>query len=217
MMTFYLDLDGTLIDVSERYYRIYREMVLAGGGNPLKKSEYWRLRRQGISESELLSQLVPSKVYSELLASRAKKLETLEYLKYDQLVPGALETIEFLKARARLILVTLRNAAMELMHQLQTLGLGSLFELVLFPTQHIDDHAKSKATLISGNPWFKAENSMIIGDSEADILAGKMLNIKSIAVLSGIREREILVRYKPDYIIDSLAALPTLLSAISGK
>jgi phosphoglycolate phosphatase-like HAD superfamily hydrolase len=217
MTTLYLDLDGTLIDVSDRYYRIYKEVVLSIEGNPLEKSEYWGLRRQGVPESKLFSQLRPFKESSDLLVLRSKKLEAAEYLKYDQLVPGALETLNFLKARAQLVLVTLRKAVTELRQQLQTLGLSSFFDQVLYPNQRVDDHATSKAALISQNPWFKIKGSLIVGDSEADILAGRLLSIKSIAVLSGIREREVLVRYEPDYIIDSLAGLPALFGAISAN
>lgn len=217
MPTLYLDLDGTLIDVSERYYRIYREIVLAIGGNPLEKSEYWRLKRQAVSESELLSQVTPLEGAIELLALRAKKLESAEYLKYDQLVPGALEAMKSLKTRAKLVLVTLRNVVTELRQQLQTLGLFSFFDQILSPDEHVDDHAMSKATLISASSEFRTQGSVIVGDSEADILAGKLLGIKSIAVLSGIRDREILARYSPEHIIESLAALPMLLSTISGN
>jgi phosphoglycolate phosphatase-like HAD superfamily hydrolase len=217
MTTLYLDLDGTIIDVSERYYRIYEEIALSIKGNPLEKSEYWKLRRQAVPESELLSQLRPFDESSDLLALRAEKLEATEYLKYDQLVPGALEALNFLKARAQLVLVTLRKAITELEQQLQTLGLSSFFDQVLCANQRIDDNAIPKATLISENPWFKIEGSLIVGDSEADILAGKLLGIKSIAVLSGIRGREILVGYEPDYVIDSLAALPPLFGAISAN
>ena len=215
--TLYLDLDGTLIDVSERYYRIYEEIILSVEGNPLEKSEYWRLKRQAVPESELLSQLRPFEESSDLLALRAEKLEAAEYLKYDQLVPGALATLNFLKGRAQLVLVTLRKAVTELEQQLQTLGLSSFFDRVLCANQRVNDHTMPKATLISENPWFEVEGSLIVGDSEADILAGRLLGIKSIAVLSGIREREILVKYEPDYVIDSLAALPPLFDAISAN
>jgi len=217
MTTLYLDLDGTLIDVSERYYRIYEELVLSAEGDPLEKSEYWRLRRQGVPESELLGELRTSEESSDLLALRTAKLEAAEYLKYDQVVPGALETLRSLKDRAQLVLVTLRKAITELEQQLQTLGLSPYFDQVLCASERVDSNSVPKATLISENPWFKVEGSLIVGDSEADILAGRLLGIKSIAVLSGIREREILVRYEPDYIIDSLAALPRLFGAIGAN
>lgn len=213
-MTLYLDFDGTLIDVSERYYRIYREMALLLGNNPLEKAEYWKLRRQGISEFEILSQLGPIEESSALLALRANKLETARYLRYDKLIPGVLEAIRFLKSRAQLVLVTLRNDAMELRRQLQTLGLFSSFDQILDHNQHIDDRAMCKESLISENPKFKIEGSVIVGDSEADILAGKRLDIKSIAVLSGIRNREVLVKYNPDYIIHSVSALPPLFNKL---
>ena len=215
--TVYLDLDGTLIDVSERYYRIYKELALSTEGNPLQKAEYWRLKRKAVSESELFSQMGLFEESADLLALRAEKLEAAEYLKYDQLISATLETLNFLKARAQLVLVTLRKDGTKLEQQLQGLGLSSFFRHTLCANQPIDSHAIPKATLISEKPWFKIKGSLIIGDSEGDISAGKVLGIKTIAVLSGIREREILVRYEPDYIIDNLAALPPLFDNISAN
>ena len=46
----------------------------------------------------------------------------------------------------------------------------------------------------------------MVGDTEADILAAQRVGIPAIAVLSGIRDREQLERYQPDYIVENLAA-----------
>ena len=40
MKTVAFDLDGTLIDVSERDYRIYSDILLKLGYNPIVKKEY---------------------------------------------------------------------------------------------------------------------------------------------------------------------------------
>ena len=52
---------------------------------------------------------------------------------------------------------------------------------------------------------------IIIGDTEADVLAGKRLSLVTIAVASGIRSRQYLQALEPDYLIDSIVALPGIL------
>lgn len=50
-----------------------------------------------------------------------------------------------------------------------------------------------------------ADSVWMVGDTEADILAAQRGNLPAIAVLSGIRNREQLERYQPDFIVDNLA------------
>jgi phosphoglycolate phosphatase-like HAD superfamily hydrolase len=51
-----------------------------------------------------------------------------------------------------------------------------------------------------------ATSTWMVGDTEADIVAAQRVGIPAIAVLSGIRDREQLERYQPDYIVENLAA-----------
>jgi phosphoglycolate phosphatase-like HAD superfamily hydrolase len=43
---------------------------------------------------------------------------------------------------------------------------------------------------------------LIIGDTEADIIAGKQLGLRTFAVTSGIRNAAFLKAIEPDYVID---------------
>jgi phosphoglycolate phosphatase-like HAD superfamily hydrolase len=52
---------------------------------------------------------------------------------------------------------------------------------------------------------------VVVGDSVADIKAGKNAGIKTVAVLSGIFSREELESEKPDLIIENVNKLPDFL------
>jgi phosphoglycolate phosphatase len=52
---------------------------------------------------------------------------------------------------------------------------------------------------------------VVVGDSVADIKAGKNAGAKTVAVLSGIFSREELEREKPDLILESVNKLPDFL------
>ena len=58
----------------------------------------------------------------------------------------------------------------------------------------------------------------MIGDTEADIIAGNELSIKTIAVLNGIRTREFLLKSDPNFICKSIKDLlnPELVKILFG-
>jgi phosphoglycolate phosphatase len=60
-----------------------------------------------------------------------------------------------------------------------------------------------------------SQESIIVGDSNYDIEAGRKAGIKTIAVTYGYREKEYLMN--ADYIIDRFKDLPAILDIISSK
>ncbi len=53
----------------------------------------------------------------------------------------------------------------------------------------------------------KPEECLMVGDSEADMEAGRAAGIKTCAVLYGYGQRELLARHQPDFWIDDLRQL----------
>ena len=49
--------------------------------------------------------------------------------------------------------------------------------------------------------------AIVIGDTEADVMAASALGYPSIAVCSGFREREILEQQEPTYLVDDLGGV----------
>ena len=56
------------------------------------------------------------------------------------------------------------------------------------------------------------ERTMIVGDMDIDILAGKKAGIWTCAVTYGIGEKAKIIKAKPDYIIDSLLKLKEIIN-----
>jgi len=57
-----------------------------------------------------------------------------------------------------------------------------------------------------------SKNSIIVGDTETDILMGKHLVIKTIAVSSGMRNRKFLKKYKPDILIKDFSEIKNIIN-----
>lgn len=70
---------------------------------------------------------------------------------------------------------------------------------------------ESKAELIRNDDSFDENNSWVVGDTEADIEAGKILEINTIGVLSGIRNKKKMKELEPDYLIEDITELPELM------
>ena len=53
----------------------------------------------------------------------------------------------------------------------------------------------------------------MVGDTEADIGAGRLVGLHTAGVLCGIRDREHLAAARPDALLDDIRALPQVVGA----
>ncbi len=225
MLRLITDFDGPIMDVSERYYRVYR-FCLEKTKRPeqpireLSKSEFWNLKRARIPERKIgtISGLDEAQA-QEFAQLRRQTVHTLPYLIYDRPIPGAVETLERLqKQEVDLIVMTMRRVR-ELEAAFEQYNLRRFF-----PSDRCyclsDDYVKTadvkdkpllmkkalKELAPDGDTW-------MIGDTEADIIAAKTHNIKVIGVLSGIRDRDSLESYQPDFIANNLPEAVNLVTS----
>ena len=61
-MIYIFDLDGTLIDSSERMYRLFCDLIPACS---LTKNEYWNYKRNKINHKKLIEMLYPQVSFEE--------------------------------------------------------------------------------------------------------------------------------------------------------
>jgi phosphoglycolate phosphatase-like HAD superfamily hydrolase len=147
------------------------------------------------------------------MKKRLEVIENFEYLKHDRIIQGAERVLEELMLNHQLILVTLRNNSKTLFQELEYFDLKKYFTRILsLDNNHGDWRIKVK--LIQESGTLANQNSMIVGDTEADIIAGKNLRIKTCAVLSGIRTKELLEKASPDIIIDDVNSLKEAIKKI---
>lgn len=202
--TIFFDLDDTLINTSERHYQVYCDIIkFLNLEGPINKDKFWKLKRSGTSTISILNE-TNNAILEKFSKLWIDKIENKKYLIYDQLFSEALCLLSDLRDE-NLILLTMRNNRGNLIWEIKKLGLYSCFDSILScsPLQF-----KDKTNLITDyftqNNSISTKNSIIIGDSENDIITGKKLKITTIAVSYGIRSAENLLKLNPDYCLSDI-------------
>jgi phosphoglycolate phosphatase len=214
-MILFFDLDGPLIDVSPRYVRLHLDLLARFGVGGLDTGCYWQRKRAACPEEIILKDLGADTYAAEYLRLRLDLIETPEYIVHDRLWPWTHAVLARLSASHSLVLVTARSRRQLLQEQLAHLRLDAYFHEVLSTPagRHVD---QQKAALIRDyldRHGLPRRGHWMIGDTEADIGAGRHLGLHVAAVLSGIRNRELLLRTQPDYLLDDIRELTLIVDS----
>jgi HAD superfamily hydrolase (TIGR01509 family) len=210
--TVFFDLDGTIVDSKEAYLTAMKTALLRTG----RKSEVnlklateipRRLEQnlpindliQGADEKEFLKHYLHA--YYQATATKSKPM------------PSISNTLERLSRRVKIGLITMRYVPKEkLNEELSRFNLAKYFQCIV--TAYDTRSPKpSPEALIKCAEQLNTEivNCAVVGDSVADIRAGKNAGTKTVAVLSGIFSRQELKKEKPDLILKSAKDLPDYL------
>lgn len=229
----FCDFDGPIVDVSERYYRTYRLGLSTlqasyqethGDFLPLQilsKNQFWWMKRNRVADTDIaIRSGVPTDLVDELLQQVKRIVNHPHLLQWDTLQPGAEVAIQKIKRMgARLVLVTLRHPRqVKTFLQVHDLSqhIDEIFGALDINAAHLN-RAEQKVELLKRAiaaqkaQGYQTYPTCMIGDTEADIIAGKQAGIVTVALTNGIRSHEYLKRYKPTS-IDS-----TLLQAIQSR
>jgi phosphoglycolate phosphatase-like HAD superfamily hydrolase len=199
----FFDLDGPVLDISSKYYHIYKYIVTEMGGRPMPKVRYWHNKRNKIAESQLLKESnLPKELIHEYSEKRKILLETSNYLKLDTVWPDLFEYMQNSPFRGLITLVTLRHNRKALENELNFLGISSWFTSVLSSDEGQNEISRHSIKTQMIRAHFKSDvNGWFVGDTETDLRAGKDLGLYCVATSFGIRTREILSRESPNQII----------------
>ena len=201
-MNIFFDLDGTLWDSQERLYRLFCNLTRI---NSLSKGKYWELKRNKISNEAILKNQFgweESKI-KHFTEQWLLKIEQPEYLALDELFGFTLDVLDRLKLSGyRIYFVTLRQSASRVMQEISDKGIGRYCEKCL-----VSEAKTTKEALVRDSGIILSADDVFVGDTGIDVMTAKGLGVKSVAVLSGFRNREILEEYNPDFIINDLSEL----------
>jgi phosphoglycolate phosphatase len=209
----FFDLDGPLLDVSARYVALHHALLEAVGARGMEGNRYWQCKRALRSEEAILEELGASEHVPHYVPRRLDLIETEPYLAHDRPWPWAIPVLTSLMEHHLLVIVTARAQRPALIDQLARFDLRRFFQEILSTPagRHVGEQ---KAGLIReyldrhGRP---PAGHWMIGDTEADIDAGKRLGFKTAAVLSGIRDEEHLRAAGPDHLLNDIRELSFLL------
>jgi len=201
------DLDGTLVD-SKRDIAAAQHWVLGQMGiHSYKPEELYPLIGKPLSET--FAMLLPADLHERI--PEATELYKIYYppraLETTTLFPGVRETLE-----------TLRTKGFRLATATTKLSAGTRRVLTHFAiAEHFDqiqgsDNIPYKpdpfiiTKILEEQSWEKSE-SLMVGDTDNDIMAGKRASILTCGVTYGSLTREQMEQLNPDIIIHSLPEL----------
>ena len=223
MIGLLVDFDGPISDVSQRYYQVYllcleQKRRQNQQLRVLSKKEFWQLKRSRTPEKQIgITSGLESAQAEDFALLRKQTVHTQPYFEYDTLAPGAIEALQQVQlAGIDLAVMTMRRVR-ELEYALQKFDLYQFFpqnrryclDNDYVKTRDIEDKPLLMARALKELPL--AEDTWMIGDTEADIAAAKKHGIKSIAVECGIRDRAQLEPYEPDFFVPNLPEAVNLL------
>lgn len=222
-MTVFCDFDGPIVDVSRRYYSTYQqglkaiEAIAHSQGDSLNlkvlsQTEFWQMKRDRIADEEIARQSGISTAYIPRFLQEVKQIVNQpNLLDQDTLQPGVKWALSLLYERgATLVLVTLRHQS-QVKQILDKTGLAKYFtDIYGTRDRHAayKNYAQLKTQLLAqavekyGQPY--GTPCWMVGDTEADILAGQSLNIPTIGLTCGIRSSRYLQQFQPDQIKSDL-------------
>lgn len=228
-VTLLCDFDGPLVDVSDRYYSTYQtgladtQAVYQQKGvtlpiQILTKKQFWQIKQDHTPDAEIA---LRSGLQSEQIPLFLKRVRRIvnqpTLLQKDQLQPGVRWALAMLHSQGvRLAVVTLRYQA-QAVKILQDYGLAHLFTLIRgMPNEQAayENHTELKKQLLAEvlaeepfrSPSRQPDCVWIVGDTEADILAGQAIGISTIGVTCGIRSASYLNQLKPTRLSSDLLA-----------
>jgi HAD superfamily hydrolase (TIGR01549 family) len=206
------DLDQTLVETKKAHGLSFNLAFKEQGFNiPLKKIIPFI---DGRHSHEVILSIKPNLKEEEIQKIRKRHYYFLnKTIKYAKPIPKILESLKELKKDYKLALVT-NCEKIEANLLLKSSKIPKkIFDIIILANQ-----------VRYPKPWpdeiFKAErlahvkSDIHVGDSIYDILAAKKAKAMSIAVLTGQTPKKLLEKYKPDYIIKSVAYLPILLKSL---
>lgn len=214
--TILCDLDGTLVDsrhdIAAAFQHAWRTLL---GGIPPTESAI--AQHIGKPLAEMLTELGATLSDSQLTAFLTVYRRTYARRKarLSQAYPGVILTLKTL-SNFTLGVVTTKESS-QAKSVLRRLALIRFFQHIQGGTEALrlkpapDSLLAALAALRSA-----PRNALMVGDTPADILAGKAAGTITCAVTYGFGRREALLQCAPDYVIDSFAELLEVVRQTSG-
>jgi HAD superfamily hydrolase (TIGR01509 family) len=203
----FLDLDGTIVDSTEAYIEAARIASQAVGKIPPQTKAALEIPRrieQGLSINDLIGG-DPKKFLGFYLKAYYSSTEAKT-----KLLPNVSATLRALSGKSKLALVTMRHVPNQVVFkELDYFGIAKYFTHIVTAL----DTSKPKPSPEALIQCVKALDlemcdCIIAGDSVNDVRAGKAAGARTVAVLSGLFQREELVKECPDLILPDVTTLP---------
>ncbi|MEO1593477.1 MAG: HAD family hydrolase [Cyanobacteria bacterium J06632_22] len=186
---------------------------------PLSQAQFWHMKQNRVCDRTIATQSgVPAAQIDDYLQRVCRIVNHPHLLRWDRLQVGADAALAQLKRSGlRVVLVTLRHPR-QVQSFLQAHDLSQYIDQIfgaLDPGAAHANRADQKVSLLKQAIaeqtalGYSTQQTWMIGDTEADILAGQAAGISTMALTCGVRSHSYLENFSPTQL------QPNLLSAVS--
>jgi phosphoglycolate phosphatase len=206
------DLDGTLVNTAQDITNALNFAIKPYGMKILTVEDTIQLIGEGISRlvEKILS--MENMHLKSAIMNRFLEYYSEHLIEYSKEYPHVKETLENLTTVKKAVISNKREDLSKRL--LEELGLSEYFDLIIGSDTTGERKPSPVPVLYVVNKLGSSgDESIIVGDSNYDIEAGKKAKVKTVAVTYGYRPRESLT--EADYIIDDIRELVPLLNEIS--
>lgn len=200
------DLDGTLCESSYTIYQTTIETLQEFGiENNIKYEEFKQHIGKHFKDIFNFYQIEIPNLEEYIIAYKKRYYD---YLPYTRLYPRVKETLEALKIRGKKIALLSTKSQDQCEKIIRFFQLDIYFDIIKGRIPG-EEYKPSPLPLlnISQNLSIPITKTIIVGDTELDILCGKNAGAYACAVLYGYRNAEHLRKYEPDFQIEELTEL----------
>jgi pyrophosphatase PpaX len=206
--TILFDLDGTLIDTNELIISTFLHTLEKYYPSKYKREDV--LPFLGPTLHETFGAIDPERVEEMVVDYRTYNLANHDLLVKE--FAGVFETVQTLKEKGYKIAIVTTKRLDVTLKGLRLTKLDQFFDIIV-----AYDHVKKvkpdpePILLALEQLGSKPEESLMVGDNFHDILAGKNAGTKTAGVSWSIKGREYIAKYEPDYVLENMADLLTIL------
>ncbi len=189
-MHIFFDFDGTLVDITERWWQLHRDVASAFGlPHCTDREEYISQKRSGRREVDIMKKISDNdegiQVYCR---ERVKRIELPKYLCYDTLFDDTVPTLCSLRSQGHeLAVVTKRRSREDFFNECNELGLSPYIK-----STYVDDRVSKKVLLTRHYSASELSHSLFVSDDLADAETARNLGMQSVVAGYGCRTSEFL-------------------------
>lgn len=235
----FCDFDGPIVDVSPRYYATYhlclqrlQQRYRQRGEHLtcrcLSPAQFWTFKQNRVPDRQIAHWSgLSGAAIDEFLQLVQQQVNSASLLHHDRVQPWVREAFGLLRqVGIRVVVVTLRPP-----HQVQQFvqrhhlddHIADLFgmgQMTAAYANQADHKVERLASAIEAQRrlGYNPAGAWMVGDTEADILAGQAADLETVALTCGIRSASYLQRFRPTRTLDNLWAVAQTLQqrALAG-